>query len=235
MDSSAIEHAQRVAAQVTAEAGGDEWKKHHHMTLTFFLAGARSAHEEEQRARQLDDWREQLLSSLAADAYAEVAELQEQLLGWILAELRQRESALDSLLRAYSPPKPAREPRSLFPMPASEVHGDGAAFYFSDVFDFVTGYLASTIRRPLDGTSATWCPRWWDHPEAGARLASLWLAWEHLRHDPWLGMTTWWIQHADPHLRVLMDPQQGPFAACSPEGHTQTPFEPLPVDPYDPS
>lgn len=33
-----------------------------------------------------------------------------------------------------------------------------------------------------------------------------------------------------------MDPRQGPFAACSPsKGHTQTPFEPLPVDPYDPS
>ncbi|WP_327321379.1 DUF4913 domain-containing protein [Streptomyces sp. NBC_01210] len=118
---------------------------------------------------------------------------------------------------------------------ASEVSGDGPEFYFRDVFVFVTDYLAHTIRRPLDGESATWCPRWWEHPEAGARLASLWLAWEHLRHDPALGMTTWWLQHADPYLRVLMDPQRGPFAGCSPlKGHTQTPFEPLPVDPYDP-
>ncbi|MFE2245996.1 DUF4913 domain-containing protein [Streptomyces lavendulae] len=31
-------------------------------------------------------------------------------------------------------------------------------------------------------------------------------------------MTTWWVQHADPHLRILMDPKQGPFADCSPEG-----------------
>ncbi|MFD3698922.1 DUF4913 domain-containing protein [Streptomyces sp. NPDC058646] len=234
-DSSAAEHAQRVAAKVTAEAAGEEWKRHHHMTLTFFLAGARSAHEEEHHAGQLDAWRQRLVDSLEADAYAEVAELQEQLQHWILKELRKRDTALDSLLRAYSPPKPPREPRSVFPMPASEVHDGQAEFYFADVFDFVTGYLAHTIRRPLDGTTATWCPRWWEHVEAGARLSALWLAWEHLRHDSGLGMTTWWIQHADPHLRILMDPQQGPFAACSPKGHTQTPFAPLPVDPYDPA
>ncbi|MEU8548181.1 DUF4913 domain-containing protein [Streptomyces roseoverticillatus] len=240
MNSSAIEHAQRVAAQVTAEAAGEEWKRHHHMTLTFFLAGARSSHEEDHHARQLDDWRKRLVDCLEAGAYAKVtdakvAELQEQLQGWILWELRYRDDALDSLVKAYPPPKPPREPRSLFPMPAAEVHGDQAEFYFADVFDFVTGYLAHTIRRPLDGTSATWCPRWWDHPEAGARLSALWLAWEQLRLEPMLGMTTWWIQHADPHLRILMDPKQGPFAACSPEGHTQTPFGPLPNDPYEPA
>ncbi|MEV8533131.1 DUF4913 domain-containing protein [Streptomyces sp. NPDC051211] len=234
MANSAIEHAKRVAALVTAEAAGKAWKEHH-MALTFFLAGARSSHEEDHHARQLDGWRKQLVDCLEADAYAEVAELQEQLLGWILRELRHRDSALDALLAAYSPPKQPREPRSLFPMPASEVHDGQAEFYYADVFEFVTSYLAYTIRRPLDGTTATWCPRWWDHPEAGARLAALWLAWEHLRHDVGLGMTTWWIQYADPHLRVLMDPKQGPFAACSPKGHTETPFEPLPNDPYDPA
>ncbi|MGW7329282.1 hypothetical protein ACWGIU_11965 [Streptomyces sp. NPDC054840] len=108
-DGSAAEHAQRVAALVTAEAAGEEWKKHHHMTLTFFLAGARSAHEEEHRARQLEDWRKRLVDCReAAHAYAEVAELQQQLEGWILGELRYRDTALDALLRAYSPPRPWR-------------------------------------------------------------------------------------------------------------------------------
>ncbi|MET8751684.1 DUF4913 domain-containing protein [Streptomyces sp. NPDC004667] len=46
----------------------------------------------------------------------------------------------------------------------------------------------------------------------------LWLAWERLRLESMLGMTTWWVQHADPHLRILMDPARGPFAGCSPEG-----------------
>ncbi|MFH8789228.1 DUF4913 domain-containing protein [Streptomyces roseoverticillatus] len=236
MDSSAIEHAQRVAAQVTAEAASEAWKRRHHMTLTFFLAGARSSHEEDHHARKLDEWREQLVDCIEANAYAKVtdgkvAELRRKLQGWILWEIEYRDDALDSLLKAYPPTEPRREPRSFLPMPVAEAHGDQAEFYFADVFAFVTGYLAHTIRRPLDGTSATWCPRWWDHPEAGARLSALWLAWEQLRLDPMLGMSTWWVQHADPHLQVLMDPKQGPFAACSPKGHTQTPLEQLPVAP----
>ncbi|MET9692190.1 DUF4913 domain-containing protein [Streptomyces sp. NPDC006514] len=234
MDSKAIENAQRVAARVTAEADGDAWKEHH-WTVARFLAGSRSAAEEDHWRRQLNDWRERLVASLAADALAEVAESQDVLLGWLLTELRRSDDALGSLLALYPLPRPKPEPRSVFPMPASEVYGDGPEFYFSDVFAFVTDYLAVTIRRPLDGASATWCPLWWEHPEAGARLSALWLAWEHLRHDPALGMTTWWIQHADPHLRVLMDPRQGPFASCSPKGHTQEPLAPLPVEPYEPT
>ncbi|MFE3760568.1 hypothetical protein ACFXPI_02215 [Streptomyces sp. NPDC059104] len=89
------------------------------MTLAFFLAGARSAHEEDRRARQLDDWRKRLVDCLEADAHAEDAELQEQLQGWLLKELRHRHDALDSLLEAYSPPRPQREPRALFPAPPS--------------------------------------------------------------------------------------------------------------------
>ncbi|MFE1803357.1 DUF4913 domain-containing protein [Streptomyces sp. NPDC059533] len=235
VDGSAAEHAQRVAAQVTAEAAGDTAWKRDHMTMTFFLAGARSSHEEDHHARRLDNWRKQLVDCLEADAYAEVAELQEQLQGWILKELRCRDNALDALLKAYPPPTPRREARPQVPVPPVESHPPGTEvpLYFTDVFAFVTDFLAPTIRRPLDGTSATWCPRWWEHPEAGARLSALWLAWEQLRLEPTLGLTTWWIQHADPHLRVLMDPKQGPFAACSPKGHTRTPFEPLPNDPCD--
>ncbi|MET9605904.1 DUF4913 domain-containing protein [Streptomyces sp. NPDC006512] len=233
MDGKAIEHAERVAARVTAEAGGEAWPEHH-WTVARFLAGSRSAQEEERWRGQLADWRERLVACLSADAYAEVAELQDQLLGWIRAELRRDDDALGTLLGLYPRPKPQREPRSVFPMPASDVYGDGPEFYFGDVFTFVTDYLAIAVRRPLDGTSATWCPRWWEHPEAGSRLSALWLAWEHLRHDAALGMTTWWIQHADPHLKVLMDPRQGPFAGCSPsKGHARTPFAPLPVDPCE--
>ncbi|MET9692536.1 hypothetical protein ABZY81_29350 [Streptomyces sp. NPDC006514] len=108
-DNSAAEHAQRVAALVTAEAVGEEWKNRHHMTLTFFLAGARSSNEEDHHARQLDEWRKRIVDCLEADANAELAALQEQLQGWILRELRYRDTALDSLLRAYSPPEPRRE------------------------------------------------------------------------------------------------------------------------------
>ncbi|MEU9365471.1 DUF4913 domain-containing protein [Streptomyces avermitilis] len=117
------------------------------------------------------------------------------------------------------------------PQPPAEQDGSEPEFYFADVFVFVSDYLSQMVRRRINGSSATWCPTWWEHPEAGARLSALWLAWEHLRHDPALGMSTWWLHHADPHLRVLMDPDLGPFAACSPkDGHTAYPFDPLPVD-----
>ncbi|MET9605159.1 DUF4913 domain-containing protein [Streptomyces sp. NPDC006512] len=114
--------------------------------------------------------------------------------------------------------------------------GEQVELFFSDVFAFVSEFLAPTVRRRLNGSSATWCPRWWEHPEAGARLSSLWLAWEQLRLEPTLGLSTWWLHHADPHLRVLMDTDLGPFAACSPKvgGHTAYPFDPLPLEEYDP-
>uniref|UniRef100_A0AAU2JTC9 DUF4913 domain-containing protein n=1 Tax=Streptomyces sp. NBC_00049 TaxID=2903617 RepID=A0AAU2JTC9_9ACTN len=116
---------------------------------------------------------------------------------------------------------------------AQQASEEEVEFYFADVFVFVTEYLSQMVRRRVNGSTATWCPRWWEHPEAGARLSALWLAWEHLRHDPALGMSTWWLHHADPHLRVLMDADMGPFAACSPkDGHTAYPFDPLPVDPH---
>ncbi|PSJ26183.1 hypothetical protein B7P34_24185 [Streptosporangium nondiastaticum] len=106
MDSSAIEHAQRVAARVTAEAAGEEWQKRHHMTLTFFLAGARSSHEEFQHSLKLDAWRKQLVDCVEADGCTKVAELREELQGWILWELQYRDNALDALLKAYPPPVP---------------------------------------------------------------------------------------------------------------------------------
>lgn len=106
-DNSAAEHAQRVAALVTAEAVGEEWKNRHHTTLTFFLAGARSSNEEDHHARRLDEWRKRVVDCL--DAEAEPTALREQLQGWILWELRYRDTALDSLLRAYSPPDPRHE------------------------------------------------------------------------------------------------------------------------------
>ncbi|WP_223836023.1 DUF4913 domain-containing protein [Streptomyces venezuelae] len=238
MDSKASEHAQRVAARVTADADGDAWQEHQ-WAVARFLSGSRTAVEEERWRRRLNEWRERIVASLAADAYAEVAESQDLLLSWLLAELGRGDGALGSLLALYPLPRPDPEPLPVSGTPAQtqtpEAGGEAAEFYFADVFAFVTDYLAVMIRRPLDGTSATWCPHWWEHPEAGARLSALWLAWEHLRHDPALGMTTWWIHHADPHLKVLMDPRQGPFAACSPEGHAREPLGPLPVEPYEPT
>ncbi|MFK0258568.1 DUF4913 domain-containing protein [Streptomyces sp. NPDC090445] len=236
MDDRHNEWAQRVAAQVTAEASTEAWTTHHATALSLFLTGARTSHEQKQREEQVAGWHARLTTAHAADAFAEVARLQGELCGWIMVELGRSEDALAALKAAFPLPRPRIQGRSLFPMPASEVRAGGEPeFYFPDVVAFVSDYLAPMVRRPLDGVSATWCARWWEHPEAGSRLSALWLAWEHLRHEPALGISAWWIQHADPHLRVLMDPKQGPFAGCSPAGgHAEPTHDPLPVDPYDP-
>ncbi|MDJ0344239.1 DUF4913 domain-containing protein [Streptomyces sp. H10-C2] len=106
---------------------------------------------------------------------------------------------------------------------------------FQSLDEFVTEYLAQVIRRQLNGSTQTWCPAWWKHPEAISRLSALWRAWENLQLEPALGMSVWWLQHCDPHLRALMHPDTGPLASCSPEGHSDYAYKPLPLEKSDPA
>jgi len=82
-------------------------------------------------------------------------------------------------------------------------------------------------RRPLGGQGVTWCPEWWRHAEAIARLEALWRAWEHLRLDPATGMSVWFRDHADHHMGVLLS-ADGPFKGCKPDKHGER-LEPLPL------
>ncbi|MCZ2404922.1 DUF4913 domain-containing protein [Paenarthrobacter sp. Z7-10] len=56
----------------------------------------------------------------------------------------------------------------------------------------------------MSGAAFVWCPEWYKHPEALIRMEGIWRAWEHLRMEPALGVSTWWLNHADPHMRILM-------------------------------
>ncbi|MFD3945088.1 DUF4913 domain-containing protein [Streptomyces sp. NPDC058579] len=228
--------AQALAQQAVLLADSHAWESAHR-NLAYFLAGARSAHEEGHHGHQLHLWKTRLLTARAAgDAMAET-NAGAELSAMVAAELHHRSDALAQLLAMF----PAlAEPAAAQPQPVQQAEtpppDDDSEFFYADVFVFVTEYLSQLLRRRVNGSSSTWCPRWWAHPEAGARLTALWLAWEHLRQEPGTGMSTWWLHHADPHLRVLMDPDMGPFAACSPkDGHTAYPFDPLPVEPYDAS
>ncbi|GAB2718050.1 DUF4913 domain-containing protein [Kitasatospora kifunensis] len=112
---------------------------------------------------------------------------------------------------------------------------DEAQPIFDNVEDFVVEYLSPLICRRLNGTSLTWCPDWFLHAEAISRLNAMWRSWEHLRLEGALGSSSWWLHHADPHLGVLLNPDTGPFAACSPtDGHSKHPLDPLPVNRADP-
>ncbi|MEU8131897.1 DUF4913 domain-containing protein [Streptodolium elevatio] len=111
-----------------------------------------------------------------------------------------------------------------------------ADMVFASLDEFVTRYVAQIVRRRLGRSVAMWCPAWWKHPEAVARFSVMWRAFEHLKQDPALGLSTWWLHHADPHLRALMDPDRGPFVLCDPrEGHSDRPPEPLPIEASPPA
>ena len=95
-------------------------------------------------------------------------------------------------------------------------------------------HFGKLIHRNLNSSAVRWCPLWWRHPEAVSRLTALWRAWEHLRLDPALGLSTWWLHHADPHLAQLMRPD-GPFERCSvKDGHGKRDLNALPVAGSDP-
>lgn len=112
-------------------------------------------------------------------------------------------------------------------------------FVYSCVEDWVLNLLAPTIERRLDAAGAgtlTWCPEWWRHAEAIARLEALWRAWEVCRDADGESPSRWFWQHCDPMLAVLMDTKVGPMSNCKPDAHgkydvTRTlPSTPAPQD-----
>lgn len=133
-------------------------------------------------------------------------------------------TAIEEAARALmAPPEPEPEPEPERPL------------VFQTVAEFVEGYLKNVFRRKVtgysDGTRTAWCPEWWRHPEAKARLTALWLAWEHLRWGENVEQSVWWLQHADPHMGVLLDPENGPFVGCSARDGHQRELPPMPAVP----
>lgn len=115
------------------------------------------------------------------------------------------------------------------PPETPEEEGDeGEQLYYESVLEWLTVWLAPTYRRSLEGGGVTWCPMWWKHAEARARLEALWRAWEHLRLDGATGMSVWFRDHADHHMAVLLN-EDGPFKGCGPEGHDARRLKPLPL------
>jgi hypothetical protein len=90
---------------------------------------------------------------------------------------------------------------------------------YSSAVEFFADLLAqSYVREVNEGAQFAWCPEWYKHPEALIRMEAIWRAWEHLRLEPALGISSWWLNHADPHMRILMD-TEGPFKKCAYDGH----------------
>lgn len=109
-----------------------------------------------------------------------------------------------------------------------------APVQYPSVDAWVSSWLIPVWTRDVSADRLTWCPQWWRHPEAVARLTALWQAWEQLRLEPGTAMSVWWRDHADHHLPILLDADTV-FKGCSPtKGHTQYPIPSLPIEPPPP-
>ncbi len=97
--------------------------------------------------------------------------------------------------------------------------------FFGSVDEFVRERLRYTYSRRVGPQGPNrWAAEWWRYPEAISRLDALWRSWEALRLEPTFGMSVWWRDHADHHMRMLMSPG-GPFADSR---DTNAQGEPLP-------
>ncbi|WP_019925543.1 DUF4913 domain-containing protein [Nocardia sp. BMG111209] len=110
---------------------------------------------------------------------------------------------------------------------------------YTNLVDFVEQRLVVIYRRVTDSAARRWCPQWWRHDEAVLRLFALWRAYEALRRDDTgLGLSQWWLQHADPHMRILLA-VDGPFELCKKhhrDGDTDgNPDYGIPALPHDPA
>ena len=105
-----------------------------------------------------------------------------------------------------------------------------ASTYFPTLDAWVENWLLVVYRRAVNGRQSTWCPEWWQHPEAKLRLTVLWQTWEAMRLEPPFGMADWLRVHCDHHMPILLSPE-GPFRGCHPDKHTEWPTERLPSTP----
>lgn len=155
------------------------------------------------------------------------------------------------LTHANSPREPSEDsPRDLADDPANDLAEDlaGAAFpqfsaepwaapvpdespkpRFATLPEFVEEYLVEIAWKDIAASSRTWCREWWRHPAAIVRLDALWRSFEALRLDPATGMSVWLRDHADVHMAVLLDGNDGPFKGCKPDEHDDARDRILPV------
>ncbi|MFQ1004384.1 DUF4913 domain-containing protein [Modestobacter sp. SSW1-42] len=103
------------------------------------------------------------------------------------------------------------------------------ALQFTTLPAFVAFFTELYRRDVFDTPDRVWCPEWWQHPEALARLEAIWRSYEALRHEPGTGMSVWLLVHVDPHMSQLLAPH-GPFRGChAKRGHATSPLAPFPL------
>ncbi|KZM70433.1 DUF4913 domain-containing protein [Nocardia terpenica] len=99
---------------------------------------------------------------------------------------------------------------------------------FGHYSQFVTDWLLPVTAVRISGHQRegqyTWCRRWWDHHGVCIRFATVHAVFEAaLQADDLTAMSTLFVAHIDPHMRVILDAARGPLHRCTPDRHIPLP------------
>jgi hypothetical protein len=98
--------------------------------------------------------------------------------------------------------------------------------FYGSADEWLRRYWLFTYRRRVSARGSgtgRWKGDWWTVDEAVQRLEALWRSWEVARLDPGVGMSSWWLNHATPHMTALLA-QDGPFAGATDENDVGAPL-----------
>jgi hypothetical protein len=125
-------------------------------------------------------------------------------------------------------PTDRREPDTeAEPAAEAEPEDQTPELVYGSVDEWLRRYWRFAYRRTVSkkgGGTGRWRADWWTIDEALQRLEALWRGWEASRQDAGIGTSAWWLNHADPHMAVLLS-VDGPFAGSQDETE---PGDPLP-------
>ena len=85
------------------------------------------------------------------------------------------------------------------------------------VEDNITTLIARKV--PTTDGAPRWCPQWWDHAEAIARLEAARQAWMALSAAGGTALVTY-FDYLDRVVLAVLTSDTGPFARCGPRQHT---------------
>ncbi|MBV8994519.1 MAG: DUF4913 domain-containing protein, partial [Pseudonocardiales bacterium] len=86
---------------------------------------------------------------------------------------------------------------------------------------WVENNITTLVARKVPTTDGAprWCPQWWDHAEAIARLEAARQAWMALSTAGGTGLVTY-FDYLDRVVLAVLTSDTGPFARCGPRQHT---------------
>ncbi|MEV0766253.1 DUF4913 domain-containing protein [Nocardia sp. NPDC050435] len=130
-----------------------------------------------------------------------------------------------------STPSPNPTPASSSPKKAPQPpkYRDFAEFTHKWLLPGINVRLAESQRE----NTYTWCRQWWRHRPVAVRIAHLHNAFEASRRTKTgNSLSSFLLNHFDPHLRIILDAANGPLHRCSRTHHTA--LAALTADPVPP-